>query len=48
MNPFSKRDIKRAAWRAAKTPEKGGAGWLILGAVIILALLKIIFDLVKP
>ena len=50
MNPFSRRDVKRAAWKAAWDSAKKGdenrvsgtVGWLIAG-VIILAVLIVIF-----
>jgi hypothetical protein len=38
-------DVKRAVWKQAKHPETGGAGWLIVGVLLVLAVLKAIFFL---
>jgi hypothetical protein len=42
MNPFSKEDWKKAAWKAANHPEKAGPGWLIGGVILVLAILAAI------
>jgi len=35
MNPFSKGDWKKVAWKAIDNPEKAGPGWAIGGAIFV-------------
>lgn len=43
-NPFSKSDWKKSAWKAVYQPEKAGLGWLIGGAILMLA---VVMEIVK-
>jgi hypothetical protein len=41
LNPFSKRDWKKSAWKAIYNPEKAGSGWLIGGEILMDAILAV-------
>jgi hypothetical protein len=40
VNPFSRRDVRRA-FRPKIQPDPGGAGWIILGVVLVVIFLLI-------
>jgi hypothetical protein len=39
MNPFSRNDWKKAAWKTINHPEKASIGWGIGGGILILVVI---------
>jgi len=45
MNSFSKSNWENAVRKATSHPEKASIGWLIVGIILVLAVLKVILFL---